>query len=85
MADMNHSDDVIDQAAETSSGGVGLTSAETDDSRKSLLQRFTIYEVMLLLALIFITLATLRLILELREFGNFPFTFPWRTGEFLQS
>jgi hypothetical protein len=37
---------------------------------------------MLLVALLCATLATLLLFFELRDFGNFPFSFPWRTNEF---
>lgn len=43
----------------------------------------TIFDAALLISLIFISLATLMLFFELRQFGNFPFDgFPWRTDKF---
>ena len=61
---------------------VGRTSeeaAEDQATQKGL--KFSIFDAMLLLALCCVTAATLILFLELREFGNFPFEFPWRTSE----
>ena len=43
----------------------------------------TIFDAVLLISLIFISLATIVLFFELRTFGNFPFGgFPWRTPGF---
>jgi hypothetical protein len=43
----------------------------------------TIFDAALLISLIFISLATLMMFFELRQFGNFPFDgFPWRTDKF---
>ena len=77
----------IDAAEEAIDAGddVGLTSDETakeHKSVKSLLMEMTVYDSMLLVALLCATLATLLLFFELREFGKFPFSFPWRTNEF---
>ncbi len=63
---------------------VGQTSEEasqsSDDKKK---REFSIYDAMLLISLICVALATLLLVIELRRFGNFPFSFPWRTTEVL--
>lgn len=45
--------------------------------------KFSVFDAMLLVALICVTAATVILVFELRKFGNFPFSFPWRTSEFL--
>ena len=43
----------------------------------------TIFDAALLISLLFISLATLMMFFELRQFGNFPFDgFPWRTDKF---
>ncbi|MFK7767675.1 MAG: hypothetical protein AB8B55_10680 [Mariniblastus sp.] len=78
-------EDFIEGAAESASDAVGLTSDELNESneKKSLLESFTVFDAMLLMALLFVTLATLFLFFELRTFGNFPFEFPWRTDEYL--
>jgi len=45
--------------------------------------QITIFDAALLISLIFISLATLMMFFELRQFGNFPFDgFPWRTDKF---
>ena len=62
-----------------------MTSDESESklkTLKSLLLEMTVYDSMLLVALLCATLATFLLFFELREFGNFPFSFPWRTSEF---
>ncbi len=42
----------------------------------------TIFDAVLLISLLFISLATIMLFFELRQFGNFPFDgFPWRTDK----
>lgn len=85
MSDMIQGDELNDEVGVTSAGEIGMTSDEAAaEEKKSWLSQFSIYDAMLLLALIFVTLATLRLFFELRTFGNFPFSFPWRTGEFLK-
>lgn len=76
-------DELVDETLEASEADgdeVGLTSEETE--KKPRLKRFTVYDSMLLVALVCATLATLLLFLELRDFGNFPYSFPWRTNEF---
>ena len=63
---------------------VGQTSDEAESSsaeKRFDLSSLTVYEVMLLISLICIGLATILLLFELRSFGNFPFSFPWRTEE----
>jgi hypothetical protein len=72
--------DAVELAEEIAGDEVGLTSEET--AKKSRLKGFTIYDSMLLVALLCATLATLLLFFELRDFGNFPFSFPWKTSEF---
>jgi hypothetical protein len=45
---------------------------------------FSVYDTLLLVSLICVTLATLLLVLELRRIdSSFPFSFPWRTSEVL--
>ncbi|MDE0936664.1 MAG: hypothetical protein OSA89_12165 [Mariniblastus sp.] len=61
---------------------IGLTSEETDqdgEEKKSLLSKLTVFDAMLLVALLCATTATLLMLLELRGFGEFPSEFPWRT------
>ncbi len=71
-------------AAESAGDAIGLTSDEaSNEDKKSFLSSLTIFDSMLMLALLFVTLATLVLFFELRNFGPFPFDFPWRTNEFL--
>ena len=42
----------------------------------------TIFDLALLISLVFISLATLMMFFELRQFGKFPFDgFPWRTDK----
>jgi len=80
-------DELIESAeALDAADQVGLTSDETsEDEKKSLLASMTIFDAMLIISLICITLATLLLFFELREFGTFPGGFPWRTSEVLNS
>lgn len=73
--------DAADDAVEMSGAEVGLTSDEADDDERSMWQMMTIYDVLLLVSLICIGLATLILLFELRTFGDFPLSFPWRTNE----
>lgn len=69
---------------EPDSDAVGQTSDETSDTGEDKKKReFSVYDAMLLVSLICVALATLLLLLELRSFGNFPFSFPWRTTEVL--
>jgi len=84
--------DVVEAADE-----IGLSSQQAsetptdndsvDDSgpgkKKSFLKSFTIFDGLLLISLICVSLATLFLFLELNKFGSFPGGFPWRTTEFL--
>ena len=68
---------------EPESDSVGQTSEEASDESTDKKREFSIYDAMLLVSLICIGMATLLLIFELRRFGNFPFSFPWRTDEVL--
>ena len=45
--------------------------------------KMNVYEVMLLISLVCVSLATVLMVFELRTFGDFPNGFPWRTEEFL--
>ncbi len=66
------------------SEAIGQTSDELDQpTTKSKLLDMNVFEVMLLISLICVSLATILLAFELRAFGDFPFGFPWRTDEFL--
>lgn len=61
---------------------VGLTSEETDqdgEEKKSILSKLTVFDAMLLIALLCVSAATVLMIMELRTFGDFPREFPWRT------
>jgi hypothetical protein len=67
---------------------VGMTSDEASDDTDSADEaakkdKFTLnlYDAMLMISLVCITLATLFLVFELRTFGDFPGGFPWRTSE----
>ena len=61
---------------------VGLTSEETDqdgEERKSLLSTWTVFDAMLLVALLCVSAATVLMLLELNTFGNFfNNEFPWK-------
>ena len=92
-------DDMFDESADVAESvgqeadQVGKTSGESDpgssaddssEEKKSLISSFTLFDSMLLVGLICVSLATLFLFLELNEFGKFPGSFPWRTNEFLK-
>ena len=79
---LDESADAVEAAGDAAADQIGLSSDETANKKESLLASMTIYDGMLLVALLCATLATLFLFLELREFGNFPFSFPWRTKGF---
>ena len=70
-------------AIEPESDSIGQTSEEASENGEDKEREFSIYDAMLLVSLICVALATLFLIFELRQFGNFPFSFPWRTTEVL--
>lgn len=81
----------IVESVEDATDEVGMTSDESDQSdeladsaeKKSLLSGFTLFDAMLGLAFLFITLATLLLFFELGTFGNvLSGEFPWRTPGF---
>jgi hypothetical protein len=81
---LDESVDQVESASDAIGDEVGLTSDETSGEsgeKKSLLSSMTIYDAMLLVALVCVTLATLNLFFELRLFGDFPGEFPWRTEE----
>lgn len=83
------SDPILDDAElendlmEPESDSIGQTSEETSEDGEDKKREFSVYDAMLLVSLICVTLATLLLVFELRRFGNFPFSFPWRTTEVL--
>ena len=65
---------------------VGQTSAESSEEStqetKSLLASFNIYNGMMLVSMICITLAIVLMFVELNQFGNiFSGEFPWRTSD----
>ena len=90
FTDESMSDAAMD-SMDDSTSDVGKTTADepvgsaeiSDDEKKGILASFNIFDAMLLLSLIFVSLATLFLFLELNTFGDFPGSFPWRTTEFL--
>jgi hypothetical protein len=83
------SDPILDDAElendlmEPESDSIGQTSEEASENGEDKKREFSVYDAMLLVSLICVALATLLLVLELRRFGNFPFSFPWRTTEVL--
>lgn len=83
------SDPILDDAElendlmEPESDSIGQTSEESSENGEDTKRQFSVYDAMLLVSLICVSLATLLLVLELRRFGNFPFSFPWRTTEVL--
>jgi hypothetical protein len=61
---------------------VGLTSEETGEDgeeKTSFLSTLTVFDAMLLVALLCVSAATVLMFLELNTFGNFPSDFPWST------
>ncbi len=83
MSDILEGGESVEQvksASDAIGDEVGLTSDESSE-KKSLLSSMTIFDAMLLIALVCVTLATLNLFFELRLFGDFPGEFPWRTEE----
>lgn len=66
----------------TESEEVGLTSEEIDqdgEEKKSFLSTLTVFDAMLLVALLCVSAATVLMFLELNTFGSFPSDFPWKT------
>lgn len=67
-------EEVVATTAKQKKGRFGLGSFDTSE--------ITIFDAALLISLLFISLATIMLFFELRQFGNFPFDgFPWRTDK----
>ena len=63
---------------------IGQTSAEAESTEeKKSKYEMTVYEVMLLISLVCVTLSILLLLIELSSFGNLFSGFPWRTEEVL--
>ena len=77
--------DDLDQVGQTSEE---LTeSTEADDSRarrrakaQNVVRKFTVFDAMLLISLVCISVATFLMFIELTKFGKFP-GFVWRTEE----
>lgn len=42
---------------------------------------FNVWDAILLISLICVVVACVLLVMELRSFSNFPFTYPWKTTE----
>lgn len=88
MSDIPSADELMDEAVDQS-GEVGLTSEESasedGEKKKSRFGNFTVFDTMLLMSLICVTLATLNMFLELNSFGNIlGGEFPWRVSDFLK-
>ena len=75
-------EEFVQEAVEATGDEIGMTSDESSDDlgkqKKSFFSSMTVFDAMLMLSLLFITFATLVLFFELRNFGPFPFDFPWR-------
>ena len=96
MSDSIFDDELENEGLEPESDELGMTSDESptdeaegagagaesaDQSEQESKFKFSVFDAMLLVSLICITLATILLVFELRTFGDFPFSFPWRTSE----
>lgn len=66
-------------------GQIGQTSAdiadESGDGSKTRRFAFNVYDTMMLIALVCVTLATIKLFMELSTFGALSEGFPWNTAE----
>ena len=51
--------------------------------RQGLAQGMTFYEYILLLSLVFILVASVQMYFNIQQFGNFPFSLPYKTGSVL--
>ncbi len=77
--------DDVEESFDEADDSAGQTSEEsTSDDKKKKGFGFTIFDAMLLVSLICVSVATAIMFFELRTFGNFPSTFPWRTSEVLE-
>jgi len=77
-------DNAIEELSEdVEATGQTSDEAETQSRKTSKLLDMNVFEVMLLISLVCVSLATILMLLELRTFGDFPGGFPWRTDEFL--
>lgn len=70
----------VESTLENQPSQVGQTSesANSSDSDNKT-SGFNVWNAMLVIATLCILAACLLLVLELREFSNFPFSFPWNT------
>ena len=71
---------------ETEAASTELESDEGDPSDKSktaLIREMTIYDSMLLVSFICVTLATVLMFFSLAQYGSITSGFPWRTSEVL--
>ncbi len=60
---------------------IATSDAETEVApKKRRLPKLTVFEVMLILSFVFITLATIKLFFALNMYGDFPGSFPWKTS-----
>ncbi len=73
------SDEQPDEADPTNQSA---TETEVESSKKKF--ELSLFDAMLLISLLCVTVATLLLVLELRRIdSSFPLSFPWRTSEVL--
>ncbi|MEM7454281.1 MAG: hypothetical protein AAF456_07985 [Planctomycetota bacterium] len=70
-----------EQIGETSVEAAAADDAVAEDEPKQKAPAMSIYDIMLLLSLVFVTVATLLMFRELFQFGDLS-GFPWRTAEF---
>lgn len=69
----------VESTIEHQPSQVGQTSADAAGDNADKKNSFNVWNAMLLIATICILVACLLLVLELRQFSNFPFSFPWNT------
>ena len=73
------SEDILNEEVEVPTSEESALMAEENSKKLS----FNLFDAMLGLSVVFVALAILLLVFELRDFGNFPFQFPWKTSEIL--
>jgi len=70
----------VESTLENQPSQVGQTSESTGSSdSENKANGFNVWNAMLVIATICILVACLLLVFELREFSDFPFSFPWNT------
>lgn len=61
-------------------GAGGTTSSDNISTTEKLKSGFTVFDAMLLISLICVTLATLRMFMAMGEYGNIFSSYPWRVN-----